>query len=73
MIGRFGARSVGWPAASKPSSTCTFASCGTTVCAGRSRSSLPLSTSCIAAVVVMAFVIDAIQTTVSSVIDAQRW
>src|SRR5262249_5325556 len=43
---------------------------GTTLLAGPSSSSLPLSTSCIAAVPVMAFVIDAIHTTVSSVIEA---
>jgi len=34
---------------------------------GRSRSSLPLSTCCIAAVVVMALVIEAIQNTLSTV------
>jgi hypothetical protein len=38
--------------------------------AGRSRESLPCSTSCIAAAPVMALVMDAIQTTVSTVMAA---
>ena len=70
MIGRFGARSRGLPAASKPSSTFTAPSSGSTSLAARSSTSLPRSTSCMAAVAVIAFVIEAIQTTVSGVIGA---
>ena len=70
MIGRLGARSRGFPAASKPSSTLAAASSGTISLAGRSRLSLPRSTSCIAAVAVIALVMDAIQTTESSVMGA---
>jgi len=70
VIGRLGARSRGWPAGSNPSSTLADNRAGTTSLAGRSRLSLPRSTSCMAAVPVMALVIDAIQTTESTVIGA---
>ncbi len=77
VIGRFGARSRGLPAASKPSSTRAAPSSGTTSAAGRSRESLPRSTSCMAAAAVIALVIEAIHTTVSRVIGAglpiSRW
>ena len=68
MIGRLAGRNLGSPEGSKPSSTCGDASSGSTSAIGRSSASLPCSTSCIAAVDVIAFVIEAIQNTVSVVI-----
>src|SRR5207253_6612191 len=50
--------------------TCAFARPGASWLAGASRASLPRSTSCMAAVAVMALVIEAIHTTVSSVMGA---
>ena len=70
MIGRFGSRRRGFPAASKPSSTLAAPISGTTSRAGWSRLSLPFSTSCMAAVPVIAFVIEAIHTMVSWVMGA---
>ena len=70
MIGRLGARRRGLPAGSKPSSTLALARSGTTSLAGRSRPSLPRSTSCMTAVAVIALVIEAIHTTVSGAIGA---
>ena len=69
VIGRLGARSRGL-SPSQPSSTLACASSGTTELAGASRLSLPFSTSCIAAVPVIALVIDAIHTMVSTVMGA---
>ena len=61
VIGRFGGRVCGLPAASKPVSTCASAMAGTTALAGVSRLSLPRSTHCTAATEVMALVIEAIR------------
>jgi hypothetical protein len=65
-----GARSRGLPLASNPSITWTLPRNGMTFPAGASSDSLPRSTSCIAAVPVIALVIEAIHTTVSGVIEA---
>jgi hypothetical protein len=67
---RLAGRVLGWPLASKPSSTCAAAMSGTIFAAGASRSSLPCSTSCMAPAAVMALVIDAIHMTVSTLIGA---
>ena len=50
-----GARRIGWPAASKPSMTCSSPMAGAYSFAGASRSRSPDSTSCRHAVPVMAF------------------
>ena len=62
----FGARSRG-VSPSKPSSTCSFANSGRYFSTGSSRSSLPSSTSCSAAVVATILVIEAIRNVVSGV------
>ena len=71
MMSRFGARSFGAPVPSYPSKTCTLPRSGRTVLIGASSESLPRSTSCIAQTPVTAFVIEAIQTTVSAVMEAR--
>jgi hypothetical protein len=63
-------RSTGSPEGPNPVSTCGAESSGRTSAIGTSSVSLPCSTSCIAAVEVIAFVIEAIQNTVSVVIAA---
>ena len=70
VMARRGARRIGLPSASKPSSTWMDASSGRTSAAGASRSSNPRSTSCSAATEVIALVMDAIQNTESSLIAA---
>ena len=70
VIGCLGLRVRALPAASNPSRTSTLARSGTHLLAGLSRSSLPRSTSCMAQAPVSAFVIEAIQTTVSVVMAA---
>ncbi len=67
MIGRFAGRRFGAPAASKPSRTCGALSAGSMLGTGSSSLSRPCSTSCMAAVQVTAFVIEAMRKTVSSV------
>ena len=67
VIGRVAGRSFGSPLASKPSSTCGEARSGRILPMGSSSESLPCSTSCMPAAVVMALVIDAIQNTLSVV------
>ena len=64
-LARLGARVTGLPDASKPVSTRASPTCGTMVLTGWSSSSLPCSTSCIAAVAVTALVIEAIRKTLS--------
>jgi hypothetical protein len=63
-------RNFGSPALSNPSSTLTAASSGSTSRIGRSSASLPRSTSCMAAVDVIALVMEAIQNNVSTVMAA---
>ena len=67
-MGRLAGRSFGAPPASKPSSTCGEPSVGSMLGTGSSSLSLPCSTSCMAATEVMAFVIEAMRKTLSSVI-----
>ena len=62
MIGRRGGRGQRRPVVLEAFEHLGLASSGTQSAAGRSSSSLPCSTSCIAAVPVTALVIDAIQT-----------
>ena len=68
VTAQVGARNMGSPLLSKPSSTCALASHGIISEAGASRSSLPCSTNCIAAAPVIALVIEKIAPTVSVVI-----
>ena len=68
MIAPRAGRVRGLPSSSKPSRTGTLPRSGITSDTGASRESRPCSTSCIAAAPVIAFVIDAIQPTVSGVI-----
>lgn len=68
VIAPFAGRSFGSPLASKPSSTWGAARSGKSFPIGASSDSLPCSTSCIAPAAVTAFVIEAIQNTLSSVI-----
>src|SRR4051794_5076823 len=70
VIGRLASRSFGEPSGPKPSNTFGAANSGNSRPTGSSRSSLPTSTSCMAAVAVIAFVMDAIQNTVSTVIGS---
>jgi hypothetical protein len=58
VTGRLGARRIGSPAASKPSITFSVPIPGAYWLAGASRSSLPSSTSCSAAVAVIALVVE---------------
>jgi hypothetical protein len=68
VTSRFGARSLGSPRSSKPSMTWSRPMSGAYSFAGASRSSLPSSTSCSAAVPVMALVVEKMAKTVSAVI-----
>ena len=70
MTGRFGGRRMGSPLPAKPSSTWTSPRNGQTSPAGPSRLRRPRSTCCMATAPVIAFVMEAIHTTVSLVIGA---
>ena len=70
MISPRAGRVFGLPSESKPSSTIGFASSGSTVLIGASSDSLPRSTCCMAQAPVIALVMEAIQTTVSTVIGS---
>jgi hypothetical protein len=72
VIGRLAGLSFGAPSASKPSSTFTSASSGRMSLAGSSSLRRPCSTSCIAPGLTSAFVIDAYQKIVSTVIGSLR-
>ena len=67
VIGFFAGRSFGAPEASNPSSTCGEARSGNSLPIGSSSESLPCSTSCMPAAVVIALVMEAIQNTLSTV------
>ena len=67
VIGFFAGRSFGSPLASKPSSTCGLARSGSSLPIGSSSESLPCSTSCMPAALVIALVMEAIQNTLSAV------
>ena len=70
MIGPLAGRTFGAPAASKPSRTVGEPSVGSMLGTGPSSVSLPCSTSCMAATVAIALVMEAMRKTVSGVIPA---
>jgi NAD(P)-dependent dehydrogenase (short-subunit alcohol dehydrogenase family) len=72
VIGRLAGLSFGAPSASKPSSTCTDESSDRMLLAGSSSLRRPCSMSCMAPAATSAFVIEAYQNIVSSVMGSLR-